>query len=331
MTALTKYARLECPGLWRAGPDAQRRDVVVSLGEASLILTDGRSETALSHWSLPAVIRVNPGQMPALFAPDTDSDSETLELDDPAMIDAIETVRTAVAARKARPGRLRVAILGGMVAAAAGLGVLWLPGALVSHTASVVPLAKRADIGAAALADVERLTGRPCADPAGQVALTLLAKRLFGGNPVRIVVMAEGVTGAIQLPGRLILVDRRLVEDHDTPDVVAGHLLAATLRAERDDPLLEVLHAAGVRATFTLLTTGDLPQGAVTGYAEARLQADPVPVPQDALVRAFDAAGVPFAPYARVAGVPDPAARKVATAPILPDGDWLSLQAICAR
>ena len=30
MTALTKYQKLECRGLWRDSPEAQRRDVVVN-------------------------------------------------------------------------------------------------------------------------------------------------------------------------------------------------------------------------------------------------------------------------------------------------------------
>ncbi|MDO9524956.1 MAG: hypothetical protein Q7J57_05370 [Gemmobacter sp.] len=332
MTALTRYARLECAGLWRAGPDAQRRDVVVSLGDASLILSDGRSESALSHWSLPAVIRLNPGSMPALFAPDTDAESETLELDDPAMIDAIATVRTVVDARKSRPGRVRAVTLGAMVAAVVGLGALWLPGALVTHTASLVPLSKRAEIGAVALADFERLTGQPCADPAGVQALNMLSQRLFGADPVRLVVLTDGVSGAIHLPGRLIVLDRRLVEDYDTPDVVAGYLLAEILRTEQADPLIDVLRAAGMRATFTLLTTGSLPAGAVDGYAERRLRADPAPVTPDALIDALAAAKVAPGPYARASGLADVGPRPMPDAtPLLPDGDWLSLQAICAR
>ncbi len=62
MTALTKYARLETTGLWRETPDGQRREVIVRMGDATLMLTDPKSETVLSHWSLPAVRRQNPGK-----------------------------------------------------------------------------------------------------------------------------------------------------------------------------------------------------------------------------------------------------------------------------
>ena len=66
MTALTKYQRLECVGLWRLTASAQLREVVVGLRDTTLVLADPRTEMALSHWSLPAVERLNPGQMPAL-------------------------------------------------------------------------------------------------------------------------------------------------------------------------------------------------------------------------------------------------------------------------
>ena len=69
MTALREYQRLECPGLWREMPEAQRRDVIVTFGDATIVLRESPSERALTHWSLPAVVRLNPGRMPALFAP----------------------------------------------------------------------------------------------------------------------------------------------------------------------------------------------------------------------------------------------------------------------
>ena len=56
MTALTRYQRIEATGLWRARPEDQRREVVVSLGEATLVITD-LNDRALTHWSLAAVLR----------------------------------------------------------------------------------------------------------------------------------------------------------------------------------------------------------------------------------------------------------------------------------
>ena len=54
MIALTEFDRLEASALWRPEGDSQRVEVIVSVGEATLTLSDitGR---ALTHWSLPAV------------------------------------------------------------------------------------------------------------------------------------------------------------------------------------------------------------------------------------------------------------------------------------
>ena len=94
MTALKKYQRLESPGLWRETPDAQRRDVVVAFREATLVLFDPKTEKPLSHWSLPAILRANPGELPAIFVP-APEDDESLEIDDTMMIEPPPLARIA--------------------------------------------------------------------------------------------------------------------------------------------------------------------------------------------------------------------------------------------
>ena len=105
MTALNEYQRLESTGIWRASPDEQRRDVMVSVGDASLVIYDSAGRP-LGHWSLPAVIRLNVGTRPALFAPGPDAPEE-LEINEDEMIDAIEKVRKTIEKRRPRQGRLR--------------------------------------------------------------------------------------------------------------------------------------------------------------------------------------------------------------------------------
>jgi len=339
MTALKKYQKLECPGLWRNTPDAQRREVVVNFGATSLVLSDPRSDQALSHWSLPAVARMNPGQMPALYAPD-DAASETLELDDPDMIAALETVRGALAAAEPHPGRLRNSILGGLTVLVVGLGIFWMPGALVTHTVSVVPPATRSEIGRMALADVIRVTGTPCAAPLGQRALARLAVRVFGVDPVQLLVMRDGITAPVHLPDRQILLPRALVEAQDGPEALAGFALGERARSDAVDPLIPLLEYAGTSATFRLLTTGELPQSAVEGYAGELLRENPGPLAEDTLLARFLAAGISSTPYAYAL---DPTGEKVLNLieadpfrngtprMVLPDGDWVSLQGICAE
>ncbi|MFM7333017.1 MAG: hypothetical protein ACKO1H_01170 [Tabrizicola sp.] len=193
MTALKKYQRLECGGLWRETPQDQRREVLVRFGDATLVLSDPKSGTAISHWSLPAIERINKGEDPPIFAPGTDA-SESLELTDPEMIAALGAVHHAVQAATARPGRLRGVLLGGATLAILAIAVIWLPGALVRHTASVVPPAQRADLGQRALDDLARVTGANCNNQLGLQALASLSERVFGPLDTPILyVMPEGV------------------------------------------------------------------------------------------------------------------------------------------
>jgi hypothetical protein len=129
MTALDRYVRLESDGLWRPAHDQQRRQVTISFGDATLVIADGAARP-LTHWSLPAVMRLNPGEHPALYSPD-DEASEELEISDETMIDAIEEVRKALAKARPQPGKLRHWITAGIIAATLALAVFWLPGALM--------------------------------------------------------------------------------------------------------------------------------------------------------------------------------------------------------
>lgn len=340
MTALKKYQRLEATGLWRPDPEAQRREVVVSFGEASIAFRDPRSDMALSHWSLAAVVRCNPGEHPALFAPGADEETESLELNDPDMIAAIGAVQSAIAARKPHPWRLRLA----MVAMTTSLiaGAIWwgVPGALYGSTARALPFATRVELGRAGLRAMEPYTGRPCATPEGTEALRKLSTRLHAAGGMQLVVMRDGVNGALRLPGRLIVIDRKLIEKQTTPDALAGHVLAALLR-DTPDPAVEMLEQAGIVATLRLLTTGEIPEAALDDYARTKLRTPLAPVNDSAAIDLFTRAGVASTPYAltvdptgrstRTLIEADPMSSATASAPaILTGTDWANLQDICA-
>lgn len=338
MTALKKYERLEATGLWRASPQAQRRDVHISFGSASLVIKD-HTDTALTHWSLAAVARQNPGQRPAVFHPGPDS-GEELEIDDPTMIDAIETVRRAIDRHRPKVGRLRVAILLGSVIIISGLGLFWLPGAMTRHTVTMVPDSTRSTIGQRLLAKITDLTGTTCTSQLGAQALGRLALRVTQESDTDVHVMRDMARDWVDLPGGRVLLSRRAVEDHDLPDVAAGHILAAQTHREAQDPLKAFLDFAGARTTFKLLTTGEVAPGALETYAES-LMASPDPaIPNDALLLAFTRAEVPSTPYAYSRDITgetvlplieaDPYRGQTAPA-LLSDGDWVSLQDICLQ
>lgn len=340
MTALREYERLEASGLWRAAPGEQRSEVVVSVGNATLIITDMR-DRVLTHWSIPAVSRANPGEMPALYHPDGDA-GETLELaaSESQMIDAIEKLRTSIARQRPKPGRLRLGLVLASAAVIGALAIFWLPGAVRDHALRVVPPVKRAQIGTALEREMQTVTGPPCRAPGGVQALGKLAQRLpatRGTGALRVV--RGGVASTATLPGGTILIHRSLVEDYEEPDVVAGYVVAERLRARANDPLGRLLDHAGIGAAFRLLTTGDPGEAALRSYAEYLLADAPsAPLSDAVLLEGLKAWSVRAAPYAYARDISgestlalieaDPFAAE-APPPILSDGDWLRLQGIC--
>lgn len=337
MTALDAYARLESSGLWRPTPDAQRLDVGLSFGKATLVITDS-AERPLTHWSLPAIQRLNPGLSPALYSPDPDA-VETLEIEDQTMIDAIEQIQDSLGGHTRNEGRLRLGIGLVLFAALALLCLFWLPGALVRQTAAVVPDVKRTEIGARLLGHMQRVTGPTCRNALGTAALTALKDRIVGEDaPGQIVVMRAGLVAPTVLPGRIIALPYGLIDGTDDPNVVAGHTLAAVLTAEAIDPLERVLGDAGLSATFRLLTTGDLPDPALDSFAKT-LATVPSPLATaDVLEPGFAAAQIPVTPWAYDL---DPSGETVpdllaiewegadTAAALLTDGEWISLRGIC--
>ncbi|MDO5632952.1 MAG: hypothetical protein Q4G22_14115 [Paracoccus sp. (in: a-proteobacteria)] len=338
MTALTEFERLEAAGNWRVTPEARAREVVVSVGDATLILKDPKSETPLSHWSLPAVTRLNPGRLPAVYGPGGQGRDERLEIDDALMIGAIERVHKAIETRRGHPGRVR----GGLTALAAVAmllaAVLWLPDALVRHATRIAPPAQTAEIGRHVLNEIERSTGAACHRDGGDAVLAHLGPRLLGQG-ARVVVVPATVSGARRLPGDLFVVGINLLADGSSVDALAGHLLAAALEADDDDVLLAALRRAGPRAALTLLTSGQLPKGALPGYGEEILS-HPAPRPDDeTMLAAFTTAGISSQPYARsvdpsgetVLGLieADPIRPGTITVPLLTEPQWQALQQIC--
>lgn len=336
MTVLEQYRRLESLGLWRDGPDDQRREVVVSLGEATLVISAG-NETALTHWSLPAVLRLNPGRTPALYAPGEDA-HERLEIDDPDMIAAIEAVRAAIDRGRPHPGRLRWLIGAGVFALIVVGAVLWLPGALTRQTVTILPEAKRAEIGDALLTEIGRIAGPPCDGPRARVALARLSTRVLGPPAPRLHLVPAAIPDTLSLPGGLIVVSASLAEDYETPEVLAGYLLAEDLRSDTTDPMLRLLEDAGLMATLRILTTGDLPAGDLHDHAVNLLSRPGDPVDDAALVERFRQANVSTQAYAYARDVSgesvltlieaDPMRGRTAQ-PLLSDEGWLSLQNAC--
>ncbi len=305
------------------------------MGDATLVISDMKDQ-ALAHWSLAAVARANPGTRPAVFHPDGDP-SETLEIsaDDAQMIDAIETLRRAVERRRPRPGRLRLIGVLGSVLVVAALALFWLPAAMQDHTLRVVPWVKRASIGTSLLKQIERVSGMACINSRGRTALAKLGTRLSSGP---LVVLPAMTRSSLHLPGGLIVLNKTLFEDHESPDVAAGYILSELVQREISDPLRDMLQAISLRENFRLLTTGDVSEAALEGYAEFVMGQRNLDPPSDALLARFAAESLHSTPYAKARDITgetvlalieaDPMNGKD-TAPLISDADWLRLQNIC--
>ena len=330
-TALEGLARLEAPAVWRAGPGAAPRGVYLSVGEAELVVQDTAGAT-LSHWSLPALARLNPGERPARYRVDTDQrtqNAEELEIEEPEMIEALERVRRAVGRGRARPGRLRGVLLMAALAVLALAALAWLPGAVRAHAANVIPASAREEIGARIYQHVAGVTGPACAEIKGMEALEALKARIMPGRPARLRVVRDLPTPAIALPGDLILISDGVLLSQDNPDVAAGHVLAATTAAAARAPLDRYLDDMGLGQVVGLLTSGDIDQPTIEAHADGLLRA-PAPAPPDAALRArFAEAGLNWGPWAAATGRP-PAAEPVSNAvPALDDTAWQALRGIC--
>ena len=336
MTALDRYVRLESEALWRATPEGQRRDVTLSFGDATLVIADGNG-SPLAHWSLPALIRQNPEEFPALYAPDEDA-SEILEIADTTMVEAIEEVRRALAKARPHPGKLRFWLTSGLILVTLALAIFWLPGALTRQTLAVVPAPKRIEIGAEMLGFMQDKTGAACQSAQARDAAMRLSQRLFGAESTAQIIVVPALTqGAIALPGGLFLLDAGILQLSDDPAVAAGFILASRAAVVDNDPLENLLRQEGLRITFRLLTTGEIPNDILRRNALSLVESEaPAPDP-DTLRRALAGAEIPQGPYlaavdARTGNMPDLGTdplRERSIPLILNDSDWVSLQNIC--
>lgn len=336
MTALSQYETLEAIALWRETLATQRREVIVSFGDTSLMIRDAQDQP-LSHWSLAAIERVNPGAMPALFAPNAEA-NETLEISDDVMVEAIEKVLAAIERKRPHPGRLRLVTFATVVIAMLALMIFWLPGALVRQTTKVVPADVRVEIGHKLMSEINTLVGSTCDTSLGRRALSELRARLLPDQKAELHLIIGGIAKSVALPGNIYLLSNTLVEDFETPAVLAGFVLVEVVAAQETDPLALFLERAGARESLRLLTTGNISDAALHAHAQYLLtHAAKIPA-ETALLEAFSKAGFSSTPlayaldYSGESTLPlieaDPY-RNRAYKPLLSDGVWVGLQGIC--
>ena len=148
--------------------------------------------------------------------------------------------------------------------------------------------------------------------------------------------MPSALAETAHLPGGEILIGHRLVEDHETPDVLAGYLLAEDLRRTETEPLARLLAGVPFRASLAILSTGRLRDVDLERMAEWVVAAPLTPVPEVDLLQAMDRTSVPTAPYGYAKDISGESTLAFVenngdAAPVLDDTDWIALQAICGE
>ncbi len=322
-TALENFERLECSGLWRPAGEGQRREVLVRLGHESLILAD-MTDTPLVHWALADVARLSPaGAVPAIYGP-RGFETETLEIDEPLMIAAIEELQRRLGRARRRRGRLRRLLAAFALLALLAAGPALGPPLLVDQAARIVPAVSRRQTGEAMLRVIAARLGPPCDGIESRPVLAALTRTLAtvwntpapredaaeetveAPPPLRIEIMPDLPVAALALPGRIFLVHRRLIEEADGPAALAAALAAAEA-ATRPSPFHRLLAAAGPLATLRLFLDGHLPPDAIRIHALELISAEEP--------------GEPAAAPGSVSPPPLPVT--------IDDRDWLILQNIC--
>jgi hypothetical protein len=331
MTALERYVRLEALGQWREGPGVAPREVVVSFGDATLVLTD-MADRPLGHWALAGVQAIGRDGPATVYAMSRDG-GETLAIRDADMIEAIAAVsrgRLAAPPRAGPPAPAR-----GWVWAVAAAALLALAGAVAprligAQAARMLPPEAAEEFGDRMLLQLMAARGPLCADPDGRRALATLAARVGAGQGMRLRALDLGAAPVALLPGPTVALGRAALAQAEDPAEVAGWIALALAREATRPGAQRLMDAAGVAAGLRYVLTGRLSEAALARAARAAL-APPGPEEALAAVERLRAADLPTAPFAdglRRAGLEAPPASAEGAA-ALSDRDWVALQGLC--
>ncbi|WP_112321570.1 hypothetical protein [Oceanibium sediminis] len=255
MTALEQYIRLEAAGRWREGPDAPWREVLVSFGNASLVLSDFE-EQPLTHWSLAAVEVVAREGEAVVYAPDPGA-SELLEVSDAQMVEAIAAVSAMARTRAAPAGRRRA--LGRTLTAALVLG-------LVAFGALRGPDLLRARAFALVSSEQAELMSdglRPrlateCRGSEGMRVLARLADHVAPGQRVEVRRRTSPPLGA--LPDGTLILGNDVVEQAASPAVIAGWIALGAEAGPALSPFYRWTQELPARELLAFLSSGEVGQ-----------------------------------------------------------------------
>lgn len=293
MTAIDKYIRLEAVGQWREAPEQSPREVIVSFGDQTLVLSDLK-ENPLSHWALAATRRVSRNGSKAIYSPDIEG-FELLEIDDADMVEAIAQVSRLAMAPVTQKSRKFSALLG-LFAVVATL-IYFVPSLMRDQA---IRMTKQDSARYLGLEMLEGTRLKQCSEPSANAAGAALMARLFDGNAYRLIIVKTGREGVV-FPGGLLVVGSELLQGVSSADQFSNWLIELTKTDQF--PLVDVFQTSSVKSVFQYLTSGTIPQ-------------------KDLDMAAQNLRDNASFPLSFATGEPS-------GEPILRDQEWVALQGIC--
>jgi len=164
-------------------------------------------------------------------------------------------------------------LLGLAGAAVAILVVLyvWVLPALAARVAARIPLEWEEELGAD-LVEAIAPEGSRCTEPARVEALERIVQRLVESNDVgpyefRVTIVDDTLVNAVAAPGGYIVVFQSLLEQAETPEVVAGVLAHEIQHVVQRHGLTAVLKDLPMILAATVISGGDETAGSLLGAA----------------------------------------------------------------
>lgn len=295
MTAIDRYTRLEAVGVWRETPEHAPREVVVSFGNATLLLSDF-NETPLAHWAMAATQRASFNGKNAIYTPDTEA-FETLAISDIEMIDAIAQVSRITTQPRASKA------LGGLVFFVLVLVLMWggvkyIPPFVHRQAIAITTedLARKFGIEMLAALDITA-----CAFGGANTARDTLIARSFPARDIRLIIVRDQ-NAPFVLPGGLLVVNVTQIQAMQTPEQLVV-LLTEMVNSNTNRTLTtQLLSGSNFSDLLTYITTGNMSEKRL--YEAAR----------QAQSNTFSTALPTYI---------------LQNPPLLRDQDWVALQNIC--
>ena len=327
MTALSRYEKLECTAQYFASRDAISQDVVLALGNTTLILSkmDG---VPLAHWDLSSLVTVEDTETGSWICPDYLAD-EFIFVPDADMVQALSTLQAADGNGPPTPlWRRRLKFVLTTTAIVAVGAVVFL--GVKDRAADFLPSKTLAKMQSAW---VDQNKAELCNTPEAQTGLDIAQASL--GVPVYVRPnAAKRVTG---LPNGGLAISNDLLKQADNAAALVGFLALIQTQEQQTHAVTTAINQLPITELATLFITKDIGADHIKNIAMPSLRIGSLS-PSDALVSLENKrlSAKPVGAFLTTLGndqlgqaITTAAPQNETSADLMADGAWLAFQNIC--